>query len=186
MKALFSAIAIFLIFTCFSFAQQGYTDYKGPASASEFIWALPGAVQSDSVGNDTTPVDGTRYWVEITIPYPTMIHGISYLIGSVGGTDSVYAELYNTTGELLETSTKAIVGTAQNIQNCVFATPYDAWPGRYFISLQFNGTTARFMTHSVTGTKFIAGSATGTFGDEDDITPGTTYTAAKGPFCAVY
>ena len=150
------------------------------------IWSPAGAIQSDSVGTNTTPVQGSRYWTEITIPYNATITGISYLVGSVGGTDSLYAELYNSVGTLVKTSTKAIVGTAQQIQSCAFGTTYAAVAGKYYVALQFNGTTARFMTHSVTGSKFVTGSAVGTFGVAATLTAGTTYTVDVGPFVATY
>lgn len=150
------------------------------------VWSAAGAVQSDTVGVNTTPQAGYRYWVEINIPFTTTVTGITYLIGTVGGTDSVYAEIYTRQGVLAGRSNIAIVGTAKNVQSCTLSTPYIAVAGQYFIALQFNGTTARFRTHSVTGSKFITGSATGSFGVAAAFTGGSTYTASKGPFVSIY
>lgn len=150
------------------------------------IWTPAGSINQDSMGTNTTPSNGARWWIEITIPYNITMTGIQYLVGSVGGTDSVYAELYNSSGTLVKRSDVAIVGTAKQIQSCVFGSTYAAVAGKYYIALQFNGTTARFMTHSVTGSKFVTGTTTGTFGTAATFTAGTTYTAAKGPFCGVY
>lgn len=158
------------------------------ATNSSIIWADGGAPTSATAGNDTAVTNGDRYWVSIQIPRPTLLTGISYLIGSVGGTDKAIAELHNNAGTLVATSALAgvTVGTAANLQSLPFTATYTAQPGRYFVAMQFNGTTAKFRTYTIPGSPFITGTAAGTFGTSASITPGTTFTANIGPIVSTY
>ena len=162
------------------------------ATASVVNWAKGGAVALATSGTDTTPTDNQTYWVEIEIPHNVTLTGISYLVGSVGGTDSVMVVLHNSTGVPVAWSDSTgaavgdIVGTTAQIQSLAFETPYAAVSGRYYISTTFNGTTARFRTYPIPGSKFVTGSVGGTYGTVASITPGTTFTADKGPVCSTY
>ena len=155
-------------------------------SSSAVIYSKAGGISADTVGANTTPTAGSRYWVEIFVPYNTTATGISFLVGTVGGTDSLYLELYNSANTLVKRTTKAICGTAKQIQNCPFSATQSLTTGTYYIALQSKGNTMRFRSHSVTGSNFIAGSTTGTFGLAATFTPGTSYTAGKAPFCSLY
>lgn len=141
-----------------------------------------------TAGTDTACDNGSRFWGEIDIPSNTTVTGIAYLIGSVGGTDKAIVELHNSTGALVATSALAgtTVGTAANLQKIPFTAPYAATAGKYYIAVQFNGTTAKFRTHAIPGGAFVAASAAGTFGTSATITPGTTYTADKAPIACTY
>lgn len=145
-------------------------------------WALA------TTGTDTACSNGTSYFVELNIPYNRTITGLGYQVGSVGGTDKVIAVLYNSAGAVVANSALAgaTVGTAAQIQAVEFLTPYAAVSGRYFASVTFNGTTAKFRTYPIPGSLFIAGSEAETFGTVTAITPGTTFTADKGPLCFAY
>lgn len=162
------------------------------ATATPFIWADGGAVALATSGTDQAPTDGPRQWVQIQVPYNVALTGIGYLVGSVGGTDSVVVELYNSAGTVVarsiaaDASAAAIVGTAANFQNVPFSSTYSAVAGRYYISVQMNGTTARIRTYPIPGSKFVAATAAGTFKTGASITPGTTFTADEGPISYVY
>ncbi len=160
-------------------------------SASTHIWAAGGSVVLATSGTDVACSDGDRYWVELMIPYNVTLTGISYLIGSVGGTDSVVAQLFSSAGVEVATSrtvggAAVVVGTTANFQSVPFTTPYKAKAGLYYVALQFNGTTAKFRTYPIPGSKFITGTAVGTWQTKADITPGTTFTADKGPIIITY
>lgn len=161
-------------------------------TASTHIWASGGSTVLATAGTDVACANGTRFWTEIQIPYNMTITGLTYLIGSVGGTDSVMVHLYNSAGTLVATSRHtgathgAIVGTAANFQSVAFTTTYSATAGLYYACVQFNGTTAKFRAYPIPGSKFIAGSASGTWDTAANITPGTTFTADKGPICITY
>lgn len=160
-------------------------------SATAVIWTTGGpATSTTAPGADVACSDGDRYWSEVQVPYNVTLTGISYLVGSVGGTDSVFVDLYNSAGAVVATSdtvgAATIVGTAAQIQSVAFGSTYAAVAGKYYISLQFNGTTAKFRGYAVTGSKFIAASASGTFSTPAAITPGTTWTTSKGPVAALY
>lgn len=146
------------------------------------MWVLATA------GTDVDCTDGTSYFVELNIPQARTLTGIAYQIGSVGGTDKVIVVLYNSAGAVLANSATAgvTVGTAAEIQAVPFGTAYPAVAGRYFASVTFNGTTAKFRAYPIPGSKFIAGSEAETFGTVTAITPGTTFTADKGPLCYAY
>ncbi|MBV5335116.1 MAG: hypothetical protein JZU49_04850, partial [Sulfuricurvum sp.] len=80
-----------------------------------------------------------------------------------------------------------IVGTAAELQSVPFTTTYAAVGGKYFAAVQFNGTTARFRSYLIPGSKFVASSASGTYDTAAaSITPGTTWTVSKGPILATY
>jgi len=155
-------------------------------SSGSVNYSLAGSITADTIGANTTPSAGYRYWVKINIPYNCTLHGLSFLVGTVGGTDSLYMEFYKADSTLAARTTKAICGTAKQIQSCSFASNYTAVAGIYYIALQSKGNTMRFRAHSVTGSKFVAGSATGSFGVAAAFSPGGTYTAAKAPFCATW
>lgn len=149
-------------------------------------------VSATTPGTDASCSDGARFWTEIQIPYNVTLTGIWYLVGSVGGTDSVVVDLYSNAGVLVASSDSlasqeaAIVGTTAEIQTVVFNGTYAAVAGKYFISVQFNGTTAKFRAYGVAGSPFIAGTAGGTFRTAATISPGTSFTAGKGPVSGVY
>lgn len=163
------------------------------STGSTVFWAKGGTPIAVATGTDTAPSAGARYWVELEIPHNATITGLSYLVGSVGGTDSVMVNLFNSAGALAATSKKTgaahgdIVGTAAQIQSVAFATPYVAVAGKYFASIQFNGTTARFRSYLIPGSKFVANTAAGTYDTAvASITAGTTFVADKGPIVATY
>ena len=159
---------------------------------STFIWCQGGSVALATAGTDQAPTNGPRQWVQIQIPYNVTLTGIGYLVGSVGGTDSVVVELYNSAGAVVARSIATdaniadIVGTAANFNNIDFSSTYAAVAGTYYISVQMNGTTARLRTYPIPGSKFIAATAAGTFKTGASITPGTTFTADEGPISYVY
>lgn len=161
-----------------------------PGSGSNTVfWTAGGAPTAVATGTDTACSNGDRYWSQLFIPANCTVTGLSYLIGSVGGTDKAIVELHDSTGALLATSATAgtTVGTAGNIQSIAFTAAYSAkGPGLYYACVQFNGTTAKFRSYLIPGSKFIAGTAVGTFGTSAAITPGTTFTADKGPIMATY
>jgi hypothetical protein len=163
------------------------------ASGSTVFWAKGGTPTAVATGTDSPATAGDRYWSEIELPHNATLTGLSYLVGSVGGTDSVQVNLFNSSGTLVATSKKTgaahgdIVGTAAELQSVAFTTTYAAVAGKYFASVQFNGTTAKFRTYLIPGSKFIAGTAAGTYDTAAaSITPGSTFTAGKGPIIATY
>ena len=165
-------------------------------TASPVIWAKGGSC-IDTTGHNTYCSNGYRYWTEIYIPYNVTLTGLAYLVGGVGGTDSVVVQLCNSSGVEVATSKLtglhhgAIVGTAEQFQSCAFAvgatpTTYAAVAGKYFAVVQFNGAHAKFKTYDLTGSKFEAATYTGTWDVKANITPVGTFTAAKGPIVMTY
>jgi hypothetical protein len=77
-------------------------------------------------GTDTACTNGTGYVGSILIPAACTITGIGYLVGSVGGTNSVVVSLHDSAGTLLANSAAAgtLVGTAAQVQQVAFTTPY--------------------------------------------------------------
>lgn len=152
------------------------------------FWTGNVGIALATAGNDTANTNGDLYWAPIFVTNPCTITGLAYLIGSIGGTDKAILALYSSAGVLLASSALAgtTVGTAANFQNLDFVTPYVAAPGVYFAALQCNGTTAKFRSHTAPGLKFVTGTVAGTFGTLPAITPGTTYTANKGPIVVSY
>lgn len=143
-------------------------------------------------GTDTTPASGTHFVTSIFVPVNKTVTGVGYLIGSVGGTDRVYAALYEAGGTVVSNtslvSSGAVVGTAANVQSLAFtATAAIKGPAMYYVGISMNGTTARLRTvpaHTQAG--LHGSSVTQTHGTVANITAPTTFTADKAPIVFLY
>jgi hypothetical protein len=143
-------------------------------------------------GTDTAFADGTHFVTSIFVPVNKTLTGVGYLIGSVGGTDKVYAALYDADGALLANSSVsgggATVGTAANVQTLAFTSTYAAkGPRIYYVGVSANGATAKLRTvpaHTQSG--LYAGSVAQTHGTVAAITEPVTFTADKAPVVFVY
>lgn len=139
-------------------------------------------------GTDTFGI-ATVIWVsEVFIPANSLITGVSYLIGSVGGTDKAIAVLYDAAGNVVANSDTAgtTVGTTATMQRLAFVTAYAAkGPGLYYIGISTNGTTAKIRTQ-VFGDHNCGQITAQTFGTLVAITPPTTFTASQGPIAMTY
>lgn len=162
------------------------------ATMSTVIWCKGGAVALATAGTNQAITDGPRQWVEIQIPYNIPVAtGIGYLVGT-GATDSVVVELYNSAGTvvarsiLIDTSPAVIVATTAQFQKVPFSSTVALVAGTYYISVQFNGTTATVRTYPIPNSPFVANTAAGTFKTAASITPGTTFVASEGPISFVY
>lgn len=143
-------------------------------------------------GTDTACSDGTIYLASLFVPRPVRITGVQYLVGSVGGTDKVIAELFDSEGVLLANSATAgaTVGTAAQVQQVALTSVYNiSSPGVYFVGLVFNGTTAKFRSvpaYTQAGSGLLAGSVSHTFGTTANVVPPSTFTADKAPVLSLY
>lgn len=142
---------------------------------------------SATMGTDSTPVTTETYIVEIYIPVNGNYTGVAILNGSAAA-GNVRISMADSTGAPIAaalTASTAQSGTAA-YQKIPFAAVWSAkGPGKYFILVQFNNTSARFRTHAVGN--FGAAKKTGeTFGTFTAVTPPTTFTADLGPVCDVY
>lgn len=145
------------------------------------------APATSTQGTDTTPVSGTIFFGQVFIPANVTLTGISYLIGTVGGTNSVIVGLYNNAGTLVKNSALGgtVVGTLATMQRVPFTSSYAATgPAMYWVSVSMNGTTARLRTH--TFGDHAAGSATGVFGTLGAVVPVTSFTANTAPYAMTY
>jgi len=151
------------------------------------IYAGEFVPQTTTTGTDTAGV-ATQIWVgELRIGSNTLLTGLSYLIGSVGGTDKAIAILYDSAGNVLANSALAgtTVGTTATMQRLPFVTAYAAGPGLYYVGISTNGTTAKLRTQAFGDTN--AGVITGqTFGTLAAITPPSTFTASQAPVVMTY
>ena len=156
---------------------------------SRTIWNLAGATHVLTVGTDVACDDGDRHFTEIYVPYTTSATGIFYLIGSVGGTDSVIVELFDIDGDLVTGaySDTTIVGTAATFQQVPFISgAVTLNPGRYYMSAQFDGTTAKYRAPLTTGVPYGAASATGAFAVYKALVPDSTWTISEGIIGGIY
>lgn len=159
-----------------------------PQTGMVSLIALAAAMNYLANNASTTPVNGTRFYVGVTLGFDKLLTGIQALIGATGGTDKFIYELHNAAGVLVATTALAgvTVGTANTWQQIPFTAPYQAVAGNYFIVVQLNGTTARLATYNAPVLPLLTGSVAGTFGTGASITPPTTYTAAVGPVAMLY
>ena len=156
---------------------------------SRTIWNKAGAVHSLTVGTDVACDDGDRHYTEIYVPYTTVATGIFYLIGSVGGTDSVIVELFDIDGDLVQAkaiSDTTIVGTAATFQQVPFLNRVTLNPGRYYMSAQFDGTTAKYRAPLIPGSTYGAATEAGTFSTKASIVPDSTWTVSEGIIGGIY
>lgn len=176
----------------------GLTDIPGTVDLTSgltmsFPWTGGIPAPLAVVGTDAVPANGTTFVSEIIIPHALTITGISYLIGSVGGTDKVYAAIWNAAGTFLQSSVLtaggATVGTAATMQPLDLIAPITVTgPARYFVGIAMNGGTARLRTHLLG--RHYANSIAMTHGTIVALVPGTLFstifTASKGPFATIY
>jgi hypothetical protein len=148
-----------------------------------------GGVAYGSLGTNTTPVAGTQYFSEISIPIDFTISSISCLNGTAAATDLLIYGLWNrTTGALLGNT--ALAGTlaagTDAFQTISLTTPLAVDAGNYSVGYQTNGTTTRLRTIAAsTYLQTWTHSDTGTFGTLETQTFPGTFTADKGPICYV-
>jgi hypothetical protein len=137
-------------------------------------------------GTDTAGINGQVWISEIRIPVNVTLTGISFLLGSVGGTDKVIVSLYDSKGNVLATSAVAGVtaGTLATFQRVAFTAPITLAPGLYYVGVQTNGTTAKLRTQAAGDHN--TGVASQTFGTPVAITPPASFTAANGPIAMTY
>ena len=144
-----------------------------------------------TTGTDTTPASGTQYVTSLYIPENFTITNVNWLIGTVGGTDRVYAVIYSSTGAVLGNSTLAangtVVGTTANIQTLALTAPIIVkGPQRIFIGISINGNTSRIRTVSAhTQSGILGGTVSQTHATVAAITVPTTFTANTAPFVFV-
>lgn len=143
-------------------------------------------------GTDTAPADGTQFITSIFVPVNKTITGVSWLVGSVGGSDKCYVVLYDADGAVLANSSLTTdgttVGTAAQIMALPFTATYAAkGPRLYYVGLSIKGTTARLRTvPAYCQAGLYAGSVAQTHGTVAAITEPVTFTADKAPVCFLY
>lgn len=141
-------------------------------------------------GTDTTPANGTQWVTSIFVPANFTVSNITFLIGSVGGTDKVYGVIYDSTGAVVSNTSLAgggaTVGTAANTQTLALTTPAATavvkGPRLYYVGISINGNTSRIRTvPAFTSFGLWGNSVAQAHGTVAAITPVTTFTADKAP-----
>lgn len=174
-----------------SFAPQAGQSTPTFAQGPSILPNMPlGTAALTAAGASSVHVAGTMNISEIYIPHWNTWKGAAVLNGTVVGTDNMLVALYSSSGALLANS--AVAGTlsagASTFQNRDFLTPVTLAPGRYFIGVQSNGTTAtsnKFV--AANGVNVLTTSVAGTFGTVPaTITVPTTFTTAVGCVAQLY
>lgn len=162
--------------------------YQGPLNLP--VINLGSAALTSYETNGTAPVAGSINLTEIYVPYWQTWTGIGVLNGTTVGTDNMLVALYGSNGALLANS--AVAGTvsanASVMQNRAFTAPITLAPGRYFLGVQSNGTTAT-LRHLVAanGSNVCTSVTAGVFGTVPaTLTPPATFTTAVGVICQLY
>lgn len=156
------------------------------ASVTEYAGFAPPPTLT--TGTDTAMANGTSWFAPVYIGTNRTLTGIGYLVGSVGGTDSVITALYTASGQAAALANSNLagttVGTAATFQEVPFTATYAAKCGWYWALIQANGATAKLRLGLAVGARggTIVG---GTFGTlAATLTLPTTNVAA--PICYVY
>lgn len=143
-----------------------------------------------SMGTSAVHVAGTWYRSEIQVPHLAQWTGISVLNGATVGTDNLMVALYDSSGVLITNSAVAgaLSAGANAFQSIAFLNAPLLTPGRYFVAVQCNGTTATTRRQAaVAGGNTMTASAAGAFGTVPaSFTPPTTFTADVGPIASLY
>jgi len=151
-------------------------------------WINPTATS----GTDTACANDTQFVTSVFVPVNKTLTGVTFLIGSVGGTDKVYVVLYDADGAVLANSSLtgggATLGTAAQTQAVAFTATYASkGPRMYYVGVSVNGSTGKLRTvPAYCSAGLFAGSVTQTHGTVAAITEPTTFTADKAPICFVY
>ncbi|NJN63464.1 MAG: hypothetical protein HC882_00370 [Acidobacteria bacterium] len=143
-----------------------------------------GPVARAAIGTDAVHVAGSLYVAEIAVQDERTVTNIAVLNGTVVGTDNLIVALYDRAGNLLRTSALAGVlsAGADDFQVIALTAPINIQPGRYFVAVQCNGTTAA--TQRIPAATYLnsASIIVGVFGTVPaTITVPTTTTANAGP-----
>lgn len=168
--------------------QSTQTYYQGPLNLP--VIDLGSAALTGYETNGTAPVAGTMNLTEIYVPYWQTWTGIGKLNGTTVGTDNHLVALYGSSGALIANSAVAGVlsANASVMQNIAFTTPVTLAPGRYFLGVQSNGTTAT-LRHllAANGSNVCTSATAGTFGTVPaTLTPPATFTTAVGVIAQLY
>jgi hypothetical protein len=109
-------------------AKGGGIETELASDQNKNYWAASGQPVLATAGTDTAGLADRLLVTKIFIPATTVITGLAYLIGSVGGTNKAVVSLYSASGTLLASSAVAgtTVGTAANFQALDFTAPYTA------------------------------------------------------------
>lgn len=149
-----------------------------------------GSVAYASIGTSAVHVAGTIYVAEIDVPFARTVTGIAVLNGGTVGTDNLIAALYGPDGGAA-IATSALAGAlsagANVFQALAFTAPVTLMnPGRYFIAVQCNGTTAT--TRRIAAATYLNLTKTfaGVFGTIASLTVPTTTVADAGPIGYLY
>jgi hypothetical protein len=167
--------------------QQG----AGVAAGRRIYSTVPvGSVAYGSLGTSTATVAGTIYIAEVFIPRRMTVNGAAVLNGATASTDDIVIGLWDHQGNLVASTalTGALSANANVFQAQAFTADYIATPGRYFIGVQGEGTTATIrLIAASTFVDCMTGSQTGTFGTLPALTTvPVTFTATVGPIAYVY
>lgn len=161
-----------------------------PAGSGPYVLGnIPiGATALGSTGTSAVHVGGSIYVAEIYVPEARRVTGIGVLNGGTVGTDNILVGLYNAAGVRLANSDLAGVlsAGANAFQEVALTAALDIAPGRYFIAVQCNGTTATTRRIAASTYRNRASITAGTFGTLAAITPPTTITADAGPIGYLY
>jgi hypothetical protein len=158
------------------------------AGFTSFYTGNAGNVLNVSSGFNRAPVAGSIYWAALMIPYNTLITGLCFSAGTVGGTDNWISAFYDSSGTLLAKSASTAAPASANKKLFPFAGgPITVnGPSIYYAAVQSNGTTATILTFGISVETFGTGSQTGVFDTLASITPSSTYTNNVGPFASTY
>lgn len=174
-----------------AFAPQGGQGTPPVMQGPAILPNMPlGTAALTAAGASSVHVAGTMNLSEIFIPHWNTWKGAAVLNGTIVGTDNMLVALYGSDGKLVANS--AVAGTlsagASAFQNRDFLTPVTLAPGRYFIGVQCNGTTAttnKFV--SANGVDKLTGAIAGTFGTVPaTVAVPTTFTTAQGCVAQLY
>lgn len=149
------------------------------------------AADLSGVGTDAAAAAATDLdYVELFVPHRMVCTGAACLNGSVVGTDKVRYLLFNSAGTfVIGTATAGTTSAGADVfQQVAWTAPVTLAPGRYYLGLKVDGTTAQHQRASAASPMLLCEREGGhTFAGNANITSiATTFTADRAPIGYLY
>lgn len=160
-----------------------------PSTMGRYSTIPIGAVAYNALGTSAVHVAGTTYFSEVLLTEMKTLTGVGVLNGATVGTNNLNVAVYGSDGGSA-LANSALAGTlsagANAFQEIPFTATITLQPGRYWVAVQCNGTTAT--TRRIAASTYLnfTTSVGGTFGVFPVLTPPTSTTADIGPIAYLY
>ena len=164
-----------------------------PTEGAAWLWPAytPDGGALTALGTSVTASASTViHYTDITIPHRRVVTGVGLLVGTTLTTDSCKVHLFDSSGALLASSASTLMSglTADTFNQIALTAAQTVSPGRYFVGVSINGTTAEIQCLDATHPIAICeAEGSHVYATPDDLTSiATTFTADVAPIFYLY